>query len=229
MAKVTFDGVNRLIVVNTGITLIDVQVDLYSDYKEWVLTDDNSKYAPAFKVVGGESTLGSNIVTPYFFLLNGWRVRPQEATHVLQIDGILLVDGGGEPVLPTIGNFNVLVRAVVPIRAETVVTSSGGGGGGATAAEIWTYGSRTLTQTIPTANDNAIAVWANAGAATLNLKLDLLRKISSNKMVTDPTTGTMTVYDDDGVTPFLVAQLYENVSGTQPYRGQGAERREKLT
>lgn len=33
---------------------------------------------------------------------------------------------------------------------------------------------------------------------------------------------------DDGITPLLTAQLYENILGSQTYRGQGAERRERL-
>jgi len=53
-------------------------------------------------------------------------------------------------------------------------------------------------------------------------------KILRNKTVTDPSTGIMTVYDDDGVTPILTAQLYEDADGTQTYRGKGGERRERL-
>lgn len=58
--------------------------------------------------------------------------------------------------------------------------------------------------------------------------LALIQGIVQNKTVTDPTTGLMTVYKPDGVTPLYTAQLYENATGTQTYRGQGAERRERL-
>ena len=58
--------------------------------------------------------------------------------------------------------------------------------------------------------------------------LNTIEKILRNKTVTDPNTGIMTVYADDGITPLLTAQLYENTLGTQNYRGQGAERRERL-
>lgn len=57
---------------------------------------------------------------------------------------------------------------------------------------------------------------------------ELMRKIAINKMVTDPATGLMTVFEDDGVTPALTAQLYEDAAATQPYRGRGAEVRERL-
>lgn len=64
---------------------------------------------------------------------------------------------------------------------------------------------------------------------TLSKKIDDLVKGQFNKMVTDPTTGTITLYDDDDVTVFKVASLFEDAGATQPYRGQGAERRERLT
>ena len=56
----------------------------------------------------------------------------------------------------------------------------------------------------------------------------LITQILKNKMITDPSTGIMTVYDDAGGI-LLQAQLYEDAAGMQTYRGQGSERREKLT
>jgi hypothetical protein len=38
----------------------------------------------------------------------------------------------------------------------------------------------------------------------------------------------LTVYDDDDTTILVQGDLYENVSGSQQYRGQGAERRDRL-
>lgn len=121
---VTFDGENKLITATSGTTTIDVKEDLYSSWKEFVGESDNSKYLPAFRVVGGEPIEGQNTITPYFFLLNGWRFRPQEADHNLTVNGILLVDGGGEPIIPTTGTYRVLVNRITPIRAESVLGSS---------------------------------------------------------------------------------------------------------
>lgn len=59
-------------------------------------------------------------------------------------------------------------------------------------------------------------------------KVDIATAILKNKTVTNPTTGVMTVYQTDGVTPMFTAQLYETVDGSVAYRGQGAERREAL-
>jgi hypothetical protein len=59
--------------------------------------------------------------------------------------------------------------------------------------------------------------------------LQILHKVATNKMVTDPVTGVLTIYADDGTTPLLNAQLYKDAAGTEPYNGTGAERRERLT
>lgn len=80
----------------------------------------------------------------------------------------------------------------------------------------------------PTAGDVADAVWAHATAISFSDKMDICSRILRNKTITDPTTGLMTVYADDGVTPYLTAQLHEDTAQTQTYRGQGAEVRGRL-
>lgn len=85
----------------------------------------------------------------------------------------------------------------------------------------------------PGADEIADAVWqrrtdAHTDPEVMGGLLALLGKLARNKTVTDPSTGTITVYDDDGVTPLLTAALHEDVAGSQPYRGQGADRRERL-
>ena len=59
-------------------------------------------------------------------------------------------------------------------------------------------------------------------------RLTLIEKIQRNKLETDPTAGTLTIYDDDGVTPLVTSTIYEDVAGTQTYRGQGVDRRNRL-
>lgn len=56
----------------------------------------------------------------------------------------------------------------------------------------------------------------------------LSRKILANKLITDPDTGILTIYDDDG-SVLLTAQIFEDAQGVQPYRGSGAELRNKLS
>jgi hypothetical protein len=60
-------------------------------------------------------------------------------------------------------------------------------------------------------------------------QIDILRKLMQNRMETDPTTGIMTIYDDDDTTPFLTGNIYEDILAAQAYRGRGIERRNRLT
>jgi hypothetical protein len=133
-----FDGQTRLITLTTGTTSLSVQ-DLWSDWVRWHASADNSKYLPAFSIIGGDpidATAGTYI--PYYcYLMNGWRIRPQEADHTLNVTGgILLVDGGAaDAFVPTLGNFTVQINRQQPVQAITIATA-GGASQGPTALDI---------------------------------------------------------------------------------------------
>lgn len=66
-------------------------------------------------------------------------------------------------------------------------------------------------------------------AATLTAAT-LARKLLKNRTETNPATGVMTVYDDDGTTPLYTANLYTDVAGATLYAGTAAvNRRNALT
>jgi hypothetical protein len=131
---ITFDGPTKLAILSAGTTELDV-ADLYSRWKDWVAAG-NAQYLEMFRPVGGEPIdPGAGTSIPlYAFLVNGWRVRPQEAGHTLAVGGgVLLVDGGGDPFVNTLGSFIVRVSYQQPVQAITVATA---GGGGASPADI---------------------------------------------------------------------------------------------
>lgn len=99
---------------------------IYAAWVDWVALSDNAKYLPAFRSVGGDDLGGGLLIPPYYFLMNGWRVRPMEANQTLTIEGNLFVDGGGDPVVPTLGTFNVLTKLVVPVQAQGIATGGSG-------------------------------------------------------------------------------------------------------
>lgn len=133
--KVTFDGVNKLIIINDGEVEIDVQQDLYSDWKEWVRLENNLKYLPPFNTVGGEPTVAGQRLDVTFFLINGWKLKPYQGTYDLNLIGnIFDVDGGTIKVPADINinnpnnitintNTSVIVRQ---IDATAAATGSGG-------------------------------------------------------------------------------------------------------
>lgn len=126
MSKVTFDGTDKIISVDDGITSLDVKVDLYSEWKIWVQESDNSKYAPAFRTVGGDEISPGLSITGTYFLLNGWRIRPAEENHTLKIIGNLYVDGEDvTPIISTLGDFNISVQMQTSNIVSTVAVGSG--------------------------------------------------------------------------------------------------------
>jgi hypothetical protein len=236
----SFNGASKIISLTPGTISLDVK-DLYSRWKEWVNTADNSKFEPAFSVVGGEPVDIANgiFVTSYYFLSNGWKIRPQEANHKLRVfNGVLLTVEGTDPFISTLGNYNVMIQYSQPIRTETVATS-GGGGGGATpeqiAQAVWDdpTAATVISTAVPTVGQIAQAVWdedyaAHSIAGTYGLLaqqmatdannahlvamqavslMEVLLKYERNRTKIDKTAFTLTVYDDDGVTPIRVFNL----------------------
>lgn len=96
---------------------------------------DNAKYGMVIRQVGGDDLGGGLSIPPYYFLQGAWRVRPMEADHDLTITGNLFVDGGGTPVVRTLGPYQVNVNYTVPVQAQGISTT---GSTGPTAADIAT-------------------------------------------------------------------------------------------
>lgn len=203
----TFDGLNKLIILSTGTVEVTVK-DMYSSWKSWMTNGDNSKYLPAFSVLGGDDLPGGRFLGSTFFLENGWKIRPFEGNHTLTVTGNLYARDGSDPFVSTLGTYNVKVLLSVSNLVDTVNISGG-------------------TSTAPSANQVAEAVWNHATAVDSVAKVNIISKILRNKAITDPVTGKMTIYDDDG-SVLLVANVFEDKSGLVPYRGKGAERRERF-
>lgn len=133
--KVTFDGPNKLILVNEGETSIDVQSDIYSNWKEWSTQRDNIKYLEAISVLGGDPITDTTFVGDTYFLENGWRIQPWSSTagYIVDVIGnIYTREAGGNPVNPTQNVSVTLTRSNI---TETAIV------GGATTEnrllEIW--------------------------------------------------------------------------------------------
>ena len=121
-----FNGTTKVITLTPGTTVLDVR-DLYSRWKDWVVSD-GAKFFPVFTVVGGDPIdVDKGVyVTSYFFLIHGWRIKPQESNHKLNVvNGVLLTIEGADPFVQTVGSYNVLVLYSQPVRSETVSTGGG--------------------------------------------------------------------------------------------------------
>ena len=127
---IVFDpSAKRVVLDSTSVTATEI----YSRSADWLALSDNAKYGAVFRQVGGDDLGAGLSIPPYFFLQNTWRVRPMEASHNLTITGNLFVEGGGVPVVNTLGAYQVNVNYTVPVQAQGISTS---GSTGPTAADI---------------------------------------------------------------------------------------------
>ena len=142
--KVTFDGINKLILVNEGVTELDFREDVYSAWKEWVQSPahNNGKWIEAISAVGGDPLPGNRVLGTTFFLENGWRMRTWEGDHSLTVTGNAFTREGDPLFLTTILpwtitinlNTSTLVEALTPDSGDTSITS---GDVAAIAANVW--------------------------------------------------------------------------------------------
>lgn len=128
----TFDGDNLLVTLpapTSGVLNLDVQVDLYSDWKEWMLAAfTNMKYPPLFTTFGGNTIVEGELAAGAYYPFNntaGWRIKPFEADHDVNWVGQLIPTDSTLPVfVPTTGGFTVFVNGLQPI-SQKVITGSG--------------------------------------------------------------------------------------------------------
>lgn len=122
----------RIILDSAAVTATEI----YSRVTDWQAVGDNLKYGLVIRQSGMDVLPGGRFSPANFFLQGAWRVRPMESNHTLDIEGNLYVeDGVSDPVVPTLGPYNVLTRYTVPVQAQGIVTS---GSTGLSAADIAT-------------------------------------------------------------------------------------------
>lgn len=146
MLAPTFDGTTKRITLSATTVTLDL-IALHSHWKQWVLAGNASSLI-AFGTVGGDITA----IPLYLFLKNGWRIVPQSADHALTVtNGILEVEGGGDPFVDPAGSYKIR------INRETPGIAIGYSTGGSTA---------------PSANEVASAVWAHASATEIQIRME---------------------------------------------------------
>lgn len=227
--KVYFDPIERVIKVYKNTASIDIKLDLYSAMKEWMKLPQryNLSYKPPIRVIGGDTTTGSQTAGDIYFMQNGWKVS-YDPTKV-QVTGVLFSDNfdtawiyseTGDPVYPIIASS--LVTSIAPSLTGLNIPSATQN---ATAvrselttelANMDTSISSRATQTsvdnVQTTTNN-IETKVDAITVTvgnMSLVINTILKHSTNKSIIDLTTKTLTIYDDDGLTPLVVFDLKDS-------------------
>ena len=122
---IQFDPASKRIILDSASV---TATEIYSRWVDWAALSDNAKWGLVVRSVGGDDLGGGLAIPPYFFLQGSWRVRPMEANHDLVITGNLFVEGGGVPVVRTLGTFQVNVNYTVPVQAQAFTPTGSGGG-----------------------------------------------------------------------------------------------------
>lgn len=186
---IAFDGATKRITLDSAAVSA---AEIWSRWVDWHAA--NPQWPLAFNLVGGQALGGGLFIPPYFFLLNGWRVRPMESSHDLNITGNLFVDGGGVPVVRTLGTFQVNVSYTVPVQAQGISTSG---------------------SVAPTAEQNAAAVWSKILEAAMPAE-EMMRIMLAAMAGKRQGLGTATeeYMGQDGTTPRITLTPDANGNGT---------------
>lgn len=133
-SKVTFIPEQKIISVNLGVRLLDVQYDLYSEWKRWVSQSEyNTRFPAAMRTVGGDDLVEGKTLGATFFLVNNWKIKPPEENGNLNVIGNLYDDGGGNVFINTVGSFNSMIIQTVSNLTDSQLVES-------TLAESLDYG-----------------------------------------------------------------------------------------
>jgi len=182
MQKFTFDGINKLFIAKSGITEVDVQIDLYSDWKEELLLSDNMKYEQALRTVGGDTISATRNLGDTYFLINDWKIRPYEGDHRLQIEGNLFTDDGTSVMVPTTGSYNVLAEMFVSNIIDSLnITSIASGVVEELKSSLWQHSTQ------------------SAGSVIFEDLMTELHAMSVGKIV-ESSSGVFDFYGSDGTT-----------------------------
>ena len=89
-----------------------------------------------------------------------------------------------------------------------------------------------LYESNPASNDTVLirSIVSPQSITDASAVADLLtiKRFHLNKLHTDPDTGKIELFSDDGLTVIFEGFLFEDIAGLIPYRGQGAERRDTM-
>lgn len=120
--KVSFDPINKIIIVNEGIENLNFATDIYSAWKEWLIQRDNAKYEKAIRYIGGDPISDVQNAGTTFFLINGWRIKPAEQDGNLILTGNVFTDPAGDSIfIKTFGSFNINTEIVVSNLVDSSV------------------------------------------------------------------------------------------------------------
>jgi len=189
--KVTFDGINKLVIVNAGESGIDIEQNVYSDWKEWVKERDHLKFDACMRTVGGDPTQGGDFLGSTFFTINSWQI---EISDNVVFDGNIFSDDFATPFSTREGTklaqskFSNLVDKV-SVNINDLITA-----GIATTGDIDNQ-TVTLQTTLPTGVVNQLNSTTYDGVAFSGI-MEILLAMANGRIV-ESATGVFDFYEQN--------------------------------
>lgn len=116
---IDFNGDDLVVTLDSGVTQVDVRDDLYTAWKDWLLSNSrNMRFPPLFRPVGGDKLNDLLNAGSYFFLNNsaGWRIKPPEEDITVYLTGNIAVENPSLPALiPTVGGYTAAILGLQPV------------------------------------------------------------------------------------------------------------------
>jgi hypothetical protein len=187
--KVAFNGLARTITVNSDVTALNLQTDVWSRWVDWCALPGNDYHTLAMRRTGYDSIPGGRSGLIYF-LQNGWKLIID--MNKVRVTGVLYSDdfetaywaADGQPIYPAtvsaLVNNSVSYQNVVTGTALTQEE---------TAAAVWSAAQRSLTESLdPGLVQIVAAVVAALQAAPLPVNMVQVKgqELSGTGSDTDP-------------------------------------------
>lgn len=192
--KVTFDGPNRLIIVNDDEPDIDIRRDIYSAWKEWSRERDYLKFFPACRTVGGDPTTGGNKLGATFFTINNWRIF---ISDTVKFEGNIFSDNFDSP-YTTAEDAKLALSEVSNLVGQIAINENDLIAAGiATSGDI-TNQTNVLQTTLPTGIVNELNSTTYDGVPYADI-MDIVLSMAQGRIVENG-TGVFEFYAQDNAT-----------------------------
>lgn len=133
--KVTFDGINKLIIINPNEQQISVKEDIFSSWKEWTRLRDNAKFLPAVRTIGGDNIGNGQKAGDTYFTINGWRILTSDSCT---ITGIVYSEDFPSPFISP-ANVKIVTNSVSNIVQSLGFSGTINVDNTGAAKEVWDY------------------------------------------------------------------------------------------
>ena len=212
--KVYFDGQNKLIVVNDGVTELDVKVDIYSSWKEWLLLETRkyNRWDAAIRAIGGDPTVSGQFAGDIYFMINGWRLKRDPSVGLI---GALFSDDFDTPSIDLFGNpisLSVVSSLVTSVKTNLQeLVDAGIPTASQTANAVWDELLSTHTLVGTTGESQGLVIPSTSSIASAVWEEDLSTHVTSG------TAGAALGVDrvtSDNIADAVLGELIADHSGT---------------